>query len=184
VLAFSAAETAQALGVSVASANSSLQRARVRLEQLTAGDAEVATADALDARQRDLLERYVKAFEAYDTQTIVGLLSQDATWEMPPYTGWYLGADAIGTLIRTWCPAQAPDDLRLVITAANGQPACALYMRGKDGVHRAFHIHVLDITADPSDQPEVSHVSCFFDTALFAAFGLPLLWDDLSTREG
>jgi RNA polymerase sigma-70 factor, ECF subfamily len=178
VLAFSAAETAKTLGVSVASANSSLQRARARLEQLTADDGEVAAADALDPRERDLLERYVRAFEAYDTESIVGLLSEDASWEMPPYTGWYSGADAIGTLIRTWCPAKAPDDMRLVITAANGQPACAVYMRGEDGVHRAFHIHVLDISTGAAGLPEVSHVTCFFETALFPAFGLPMVWND------
>ena len=58
--------------------------------------------------------------------------------------------------------------MRLLPTAANGQPALGLYMRGPDGVHRPFQLHVLDVT-----ERGVAHVTCFFDTGLFARFGLP-----------
>jgi RNA polymerase sigma-70 factor (ECF subfamily) len=174
VLAFSAAETAQTLEITVASANSALQRARAGLERLTtAGGVQVEARD-LDERGRDLLDQYMTAFESYDTDAVVELLAQDATWEMPPYTGWYQGADAIGVLIRTQCPASGPGDLRFVPTSANGQPAFAAYLREPDGVHRAFQIHVLDLRRPPDgDRPVVRHVACFFDTTLFKAFGLP-----------
>jgi len=174
VLAFSAVETAQALEVSVASANSALQRARARLSQLPRTDDPPATADPADlaGRQKDLLGRFMQAFEAYDTDAVVALLAADATWEMPPFPQWYSGAQAIAGLVRHQCPANAPDDLRYVPTSANGQPACAGWLRGDDGVYRAFQLMVLDVEGGP-DGPRVRHVSCFFDTALFEKFGLP-----------
>jgi RNA polymerase sigma-70 factor (ECF subfamily) len=58
--------------------------------------------------------------------------------------------------------------MRMVATAANGQPAFGLYMRDLDGVHRAFHLQVVALRGD-----RVAHVSAFFDVSLFDAFGLP-----------
>jgi len=180
VLAFSAAETAGALSTSVAAANSALQRARARLAQVTGPGHEGVPAprrDAeLDARQRALLDRFMAAFEAYDTEGVVALLTDDATWEMPPFDGWYAGAGAIGDLIRTQCPAQAAGDLRYRPVRANGQPACAAWFRGPDGVYRAFQLLVLTVTGGP--RPRVGHVACFFDTSLFARFGLPEVLPD------
>jgi RNA polymerase sigma-70 factor (ECF subfamily) len=187
VLAFSAAETAETLDITVASANSALQRARAGVERLSSSggglsdsgggdpaiDGNRLAARALGPRERDLLDRYLAAFENYDTDAVVALLAEDATWEMPPYTGWYEGADAIGVLIRTQCPAKGPGDLRFVATSANGQPAFAAWLREPDGVHRAFQIHVLDLATLPDGRPVVKHVACFFDTSLFRAFGLP-----------
>ena len=175
VLGFSASETARTLAVSEASANSSLQRARSRLKRwgVPAADRAPAPAD-LERREQELLERYVSAFEAYDTESVVALLREDATWEMPPFVGWYSGREAIGKLIRKQCPARAPRDLLFVRTSANAQPAAAAYLRGEDGAHRPFQIHVLDVAPDGH---LVTHVSCFFDLALFAAFGLPATLD-------
>ena len=56
----------------------------------------------------------------------------------------------------------------MVPTSANGQPAFALYMKQPDGSHRAFQLQVLTLT-----DKGVSHVGMFFDTTLFAQFGLP-----------
>jgi len=101
-------------------------------------------------------------------QRIVELLAEDAVWEMPPFTGWYEGPEAIGGLIATHCPAEAPGDQIMVPTYANGQPAFALYMKQPDGTHKAFQLQVLTLT-----DKGVSHVGCFFDTTLFEKFGLP-----------
>jgi RNA polymerase sigma-70 factor (ECF subfamily) len=147
VLAFSAAETAEALGVTVASANSALQRARARLGKLSpvgAGGTPPVSARAestLAMREKELLDHFMRAFEAYDTAAVVSLLARDATWEIPPFVEWYSGADAVGELIRSQCPANAPGELRYVATAANGangQPACGAWLPGPDGVHRAW----------------------------------------------
>jgi RNA polymerase sigma-70 factor (ECF subfamily) len=121
-----------------------------------------------DAHARELLADYVAAFEHYDIPRIVELLAHDAVWEMPPYLGWYRGAEAIGELIRTNCPAEGPGDQRLVPTAANGQPAFGLYMRQPDGSYAAFQLQVLTLRGG-----RVEHVSVFFDLSLFATFGLP-----------
>ncbi len=120
------------------------------------------------AEQRELLDRYVKAFQNYDIPAIVELFTSDAVWEMPPFTAWYQGAETIGQLIAGQCPAERPGDQVLLPTSANGQPAFGLYMRGADGVHRAFQLQVLDVTP-----VGVRHVAAFFDTSLFETFGLP-----------
>ena len=108
------------------------------------------------------------AFESYDVDRIVDLLTADAVWEMPPFVAWYRGRDAIRTLVTSYCPAEGPGDQRMVRTAANGQPALALYMREDDGVHRAFQLQQLSVR-----DGAVSHVTCYFDTSLFEVFGLP-----------
>ncbi len=87
--------------------------------------------------QRELLDRFVVAFENKDITAIVDLFATDAIWEMPPFIGWYQGAENIGRLVDTQCPAQGPGDMRLIETSANGQPAFGLYMRGEDGSYIA-----------------------------------------------
>ena len=166
VLAWRAAEVADAVGVSTAAVNSLHQRARAALGAAHP-DADAAPAE-LSPGQRELLDRYVAAFEGYDVPAMVDLFTADAVWEMPPFTGWCRGGATIARLVGTNCPAQRPGDMRMVPTGANGQPAFALYMRGPDGVHRAFQLQVLDLTGDA-----VGHVGAFFDTSLFASFGLP-----------
>jgi RNA polymerase sigma-70 factor (ECF subfamily) len=168
VLALQASEVAELLDTSVAAVNSSLQRARAHLAKLDP-EAEERAPGLDDERKRALLAEYVDAFERYDVPRIVALLSADAVWEMPPFTGWYSGAEEIGALIENNCPAERPGDQILVQVTANGGPALALYMRDpSDGVHRAFHLQVPSIGADG-----VTHVRVFFDTDLFARFGLP-----------
>lgn len=171
VLDWRAAEVAAALDISVAAVNSTLQRARAHVQRLSAAEP-AAVEPVSDARARALLEDYAAAFEAYDVDRIVQLLTEDAAWEMPPFTGWYQGAAAIGRLIATQCPAQGAGDMRMVATSANASPAFGLYMRDDDGVHRAFQLQVLDLTPGG-----VRHVAAFFDTALFATFGLPATLD-------
>ena len=167
VLALQASEVAELLDTSVAAVNSSLQRARAHLAKL---DPEDDAPELDDVRKRALLAEYVDAFERYDIPRIVRLLSADAVWEMPPFTGWYTGAEEIGALIETNCPAERPGDQILVEVSANGGPAWALYMRDPaDGVHRAFQLQVPTVGATG-----VSHVRVFFDTDLFTRFGLSL----------
>ncbi len=166
VLAWKAAEVAELLGTSTAAVNSMLQRARAQLDQVSLTRDDVIEPD--EPERRELLDKYVAAFENYDVEAIVSMFTDDAVWEMPPFTGWYQGARTIGNLISSQCPASGPADMRMLRADANGQPAFALYMRDPDGVHRAFQIQVLTVT----DQG-VSHVGCFFDTGLFRAFRLP-----------
>ncbi|HWB35890.1 MAG TPA: sigma-70 family RNA polymerase sigma factor, partial [Rugosimonospora sp.] len=166
VLRWRAAEVADVLDTSTVAVNSALQRARAHLEAVAPTPADLA--EPTDARERELLDAYLAAFENYDIPALVQLFVKDAVWEMPPFTGWYRGAENIGRLIATHCPARAPGDMRLLPLRANGQPGFGLYMRGPDGRYAAFNLPVLTIT-----EAGVSHVVTFFDTSLFARFGLP-----------
>jgi RNA polymerase sigma-70 factor (ECF subfamily) len=164
VLRWSAAEVAEALDTSTASVNSALQRARAHLD--AAGLSESDVVEPTDPAQRRLLDRYASAMERKDIAAIVALCAPDATWEMPPFVGWYQGAEAIGRLIEVNCPA-GPNELRMVATRANGQAAFGMYYLTDDGTFGPFQLQVLEVR-----DGELAHVSAFFDHSLFPLFGL------------
>ncbi len=168
VLQWRAAEVADAVGSSTAAVNSLLQRARAQLDAVgPSADQPLTTPESPEARE--LLARYISAFEAYDIDALEKLFTDDAVWEMPPFDSWYVGPAAIGALSRDKCPAERPGDMRLLPTTANGQPAAAMYMRNpQNGVHEAFQLHVMDVTG-----AGIAHVVAFMDPRLFEKFGLP-----------
>ncbi len=166
VLAFSAAETATALDMSVAAANSALARARTTMGEGT--PREERRAAELTERERAVWADFCTAFEQHDIEGVVSVLAADAVWEMPPFPGWYLGAREIGELTRVQCPAVAPGDIKMLQTTCNGMPAAGMYMRDGD-VWRSFQLDVLSIV-----DGEVAHVGAFFDPKLFAMAGLPV----------
>lgn len=165
VLRWSAAEVAEALETTPVAVNSALQRAHAQLQERRLTEDTVRP--DLSPDQERLLERYVRAFWAKDIDTIVSLLTAEAIWEMPPFTGWYQGPSTIGRLIDTQCPG-GRRDMPMVATWANGQPAFGLYMRSRDGDFEPFQLQVLTL-----DRDRVAHVAAFFDTRLFTTFGLP-----------
>ncbi|TWH04669.1 RNA polymerase sigma-70 factor (ECF subfamily) [Nocardioides sp. J9] len=169
VLRWSAAETAAALETTTAAVNSALQRAHAQLADrgLTPDTVE---AD-LDQAQRTLLDAYLQAFWRKDIDQIVQLLKYDATWDMPPFLNHYRGCEAIGELIGSKCPG-GTNDMPMIETVANGQPAFGLYMRQPEGHFEPFHLQVLQMTGS-GDELRVEHVTAFFDPRLFARFGLP-----------
>ena len=168
VLNWRAAEVASALDTTVAAVNSALQRARAHVEKLAPADEASSQLSADDPEVKAKLDRYVAAFEAYDIDTIVEMLTTDAIWDMPPFTGWYQGNEEIGRLIATQCPATKAGDMRMIPTTANGQPAFGLYMRSLDGRMRPFQLQQL--TIGPNG---VERVTAYFDLRLFETFGLP-----------
>ncbi|OBK25434.1 RNA polymerase subunit sigma-70 [Mycobacterium asiaticum] len=166
VLQWRAAEVAEAIGTTTVAVNSLLQRARAQLDTVSpSADDKLVAPDSAEAQE--LLARYIAAFESYDIDRLVDIFTAEAIWEMPPYTGWYRGAQDIIALIHTQCPAELPGDMRLIPLLANGQPAAAMYMRAGDR-HVPFQLHVLDIGSRG-----VSHVVAFLDGTLFPKFGLP-----------
>ncbi|MEV0621250.1 sigma-70 family RNA polymerase sigma factor [Nonomuraea sp. NPDC050404] len=174
VLRWKAAEVAEAVGTSVAAVNSALQRARAQLEEVSPSLDDPV--EPLTQEQRDQLDRYVAAFESYDIDDLVGMFTQDAVWEMPPFVGWYQGPETIVRLVKGQCPAEGPGDLKLVPVAANGQPAFAVYHR-QDGVYGQFAIMVLTFSGD-----QLSHVGMFFEESLFEKFELPAKWEASETK--
>jgi RNA polymerase sigma-70 factor (ECF subfamily) len=171
VLRWKAEEVAQLLDTTVASVNSALQRARATLAEVSGG-----TRDArpLDDDDRELLDRYVDAFERYDIDAFVRLLHEDATQHMPPFEMWLGSAQDIGRWMLG--PGSGCRDSRLLQVRANGSPAIAQYRPRAGGGHEPWGLHVLEV-----DGGRVRHISTFLDTELFALFGLPLWFDAQGT---
>jgi RNA polymerase sigma-70 factor (ECF subfamily) len=80
VLGWTAPEVADTLESTVASVNSALQRARATVDQ----ELPETTRTDGDPTERELLHRYVAAFEHADMDGLVALLREDATLRMPP----------------------------------------------------------------------------------------------------
>jgi RNA polymerase sigma-70 factor, ECF subfamily len=164
VLRWHASEVASLLDTSVASVNSALQRAHATID---AADLDAPSAPPQDARQRDLLARYVAAFESYDVAALVDLLHEDATFCMPPFAMWLTGADQVAK----WLVGQGAGcrGSRLVATAANGCAAFGSYKPAGAGRHDAWSIQVLEI-----HDGRITTWHNFLDTSLFPVFDLPL----------
>ena len=166
VLRWSAAEVAELLDSSVASVNSALQRARA-----TIADTQPTTDDTpptLQTAEAELLDRYVQAFEAYDMDSLVALLHEDATLSMPPYDLWLRGREHIVAWhlgIGHECRGS-----RLIPTSANGLPAFGQYRpSGPGGSFEPWALQVIE-----HSDGRITGLNAFLDTArLFPLFGLP-----------
>jgi RNA polymerase sigma-70 factor, ECF subfamily len=166
VLRWQAAEVAELLETTVASVNSALQRARATLadHDLTAsGPAE------LDEADRELLARYVQAFEDYDIDALTSLIREDAIQSMPPFDMWIRGRDDI----FTWWfgPGIGCKGSRVIPTvSANGSPAFGQYKPSADGGYEPWALQVLEL-----EDGRIGELTFFLDTeTLFPLFGLPL----------
>ncbi len=164
VLRWQAAEVAELLETSVASVNSTLQRARATL---AAADLEAAGAPQVDSDQQALLARYVDAFERYDISSLVSLLHEDASFTMPPHRLWLRGT----TEISRWYLGQGIGcrGSRLLATSANGCPAFGAYKASERGGHDPFNIQIVEIS-----DGRITGLHHFLYPELFPAFGLPV----------
>jgi RNA polymerase sigma-70 factor (ECF subfamily) len=171
VLGWSAREVADLLETSVAGVNSALQRARAALDR-ERRDGRLTTDRAVppDAVAGRILDRFVRAWEAVDIEGLVALLKEDAVLTMPPFPMRFAGPKGIGEFFSRVPAGGALDQIRLVPTRANGQPAVAAYMlASEEGVHRAYGIMVLTLDTD-----RIAEITGFSEPPLFAAFGLPM----------
>jgi RNA polymerase sigma-70 factor (ECF subfamily) len=167
VLRWKASEVAELLDTSVASVNSALQRARATLDasDLSTSDA----APSLDEPDRELLARYVEAFEAYDMDALTSLIHEDATQSMPPFELWLSGRDDI----LSWWVGQGAGcrGSRVIPTmAANASPAFGQYKPSADGEgYEPWALQVLEI-----EDGRIVEFTFFLGTeTLFPLFGLP-----------
>ena len=171
MLRWKASEVAELLETSVASVNSALQRARATLE---ASDLERRRRRRdVDDATRELLARYVAAFEAYDIDALTALIHEDATQSMPPYDLWLRGRDDI----LTWWfgPGIGCKGSRLIPATTNGSPAFGQY---KPAPRR--RLRAVGAAGARDLRTGGSWSSRFFlDTeTLFPLFGLPPRLDD------
>ncbi len=125
VLGFSAREVAEMLEATVPSVNGLLRRARKAAAERLPDQSQQATLRALgDEAIRGIVERYVDAWERGDVDAILALLTEDATFAMPPLPTWYQGRDSIAVyLARSALTVR----WRLLPAQANGQLAFAAY---------------------------------------------------------
>jgi RNA polymerase sigma-70 factor, ECF subfamily len=170
VLGWSARDTAALLETSVASANSALQRARETLRRrLPEQRSEWPRHRDASEEERELLRHYIEAHERNDVAAFVELLSDEATFSMPPEPTLVIGRDEVMRFLREHgfgTPAFA--DLRLVPLRANRQPAAANYRRAPgDTLYRPMALDVLRFEGG-----RVAEMTAF-DPKLFEAFGLP-----------
>lgn len=168
VLGWKAAEIAELLDLTVAAVNSALQRARATMkkyqsEKITRSDNEWTA---------QLLARYVQAWEAADSASLIVLLREDAALTMPPLTVWYRGHQAIKVFLDTVLFDGTPSGyFRLTATRANGSPAFAVYHRDDSGTYRPAALHILTLADNL-----IAQIDDFLalDNRLFSHFGLPL----------
>jgi RNA polymerase sigma-70 factor (ECF subfamily) len=169
VLRWKAAEVAELLDTSVASVNSALQRARATLEASEINPSE----PALDEPDRELLARYVRAFERYDMEALTSLIHEDATQSMPPFDLWLRGRDDI---FAWWVgPGAGCRGSRVIPTvAANGSPAFGQYKPSETGEgYDPWALQVLEIS-----DGRIVELTFFLGTeTLFPLFGLPARLD-------
>ena len=166
VLQWRASEVAELLGTSVAAVNSALQRARASLQAADVADAGDGT---LSGHDRELLARYVDAFERYDMDALTALIHEDATQSMPPYELWLSGREDI---LRWWVgPGASCRGSRVLPAArANGAPAFGQYKPSESGSgHDPWALQVLEVAGG-----RIVELTFFLaaDT-IFPLFGLP-----------
>jgi RNA polymerase sigma-70 factor, ECF subfamily len=166
VLRWQATEVAELLGTTVASVNSALQRARATID---ASDIDVGSAASTvsDEEERDLLGRYMEAFEEYDISKLTSLLHDDALFSMPPFDLWIVGPEEVGEfMLGTGAGCRGS---RLLPVSVNGSPAFASYRPYEDGVHRPHSIVVLQVA-----DGKIGEICNFLGEESFKLFGLPL----------
>jgi RNA polymerase sigma-70 factor, ECF subfamily len=176
VLGWQAGEVAEILETSTAAVNSALQRAHKQLANTRPMPEELS--EPADADARDVLDRYMAAFEHADVDMLAELLRADVELEMPPIPTWFTGREAVREFLAR-VVLRAPDQWRLAYTRANGAPAFALYRRAPDGSFRAAGLDVLSVIGG-----RIARIVAFNDPALVAKFGLPETITEAPPRPG
>lgn len=170
VLGLSADETADALEMTVAAANSALQRARATLDEHGAAVDALPPASAAG----DLLARYVAAWASGDMAALIAVLRDDAVLSMPPMPLWIAGARAIAAFYDHVLRGLGPFTLRPL--AVNGQPGFAVY--GPKAGAEVFEVITVLTVAPAGDRIVAMHsflqMGGWLDPA---AYGVPAVLD-------
>jgi len=167
VLEWSAAETAELLEISVAAANSALQRGRATLHDQLPERREQSSAGELSGEERELLAAFIDTHQRGDFEGAAAVMHEHIRVTMPPYPFLYEGRAALEPLwVRAF--ASGMGEWRLVATQANRMPTAASYLREPGSSEfRAFKFDVLRIA-----DGKIREVTTF-GPELFEAFGLP-----------
>jgi RNA polymerase sigma-70 factor, ECF subfamily len=163
VLGWTAPEVAEVLDSTVASVNSALQRARATIDEHMPATARPVP----DPEERELLNRYVIAFEQDDMDGLVALLREDALLRMPPQRS-LIGAIEIARFFREVPGGGDLRRMRLTPIRANGRPAVAMHRRAEDRGLIPHGISVLQIEGG-----QIVRIDSFIDASLLPRFGFP-----------
>jgi RNA polymerase sigma-70 factor, ECF subfamily len=146
VMGFSAHEVATMLQTTVPSVNSALQRARAAARDRVPARSQQSALRALGDRElRELVDRYVGAWERCDVDAFTSLLVKDATFAMPPLATWYTPRETIAAWAREF-PMSGDWRWRAVLASANAQPALAFYAWDDPaGAYLPFALNVLSL---------------------------------------
>lgn len=164
VLEMRASEVAEILDTSTIAINSALRRARAHLKLNDSTESELL--EPVESQLRELLDRYVEAFERADVGALVHLLRVDVEMEMPPTPTWFTGREAVlgflasSVLIR-------PATWRGFPTRANGQAAVVGYGKWSDDQYHAHGVHVLTFIGH-----RICRITAFNDADLIPYFGM------------
>src|SRR4051794_9344907 len=166
VLRWQATEVGELLGMTVASVNSALQRARATVDQL---DLDASGPAVLQGDEQELLDKYVDYFERYDIDSLVALIADDAEFSMPPFDLWLRGTDDIAK----WYVGQGIGckDSRMIALNANGCAAFAQYKPAGPGRWEPWALQVIEVS--DGKITGLHHFIPPFAGQLFEAFGLP-----------
>jgi RNA polymerase sigma-70 factor (TIGR02960 family) len=171
VLGFSAGESASILETTEASVKGALQRARAAVAERPIDSSRAPVPGS--RQERELVGRFVDAVERGDTEAVVAMLAHDAWVTMPPYPFEYNGKEAITAFLEDRARLRGAP-LRVVPTRANGQPAFGCYLDDRHApIARPFGFMVLTL-----DGEQISAITFFGDTSVFARFGLPRMLPD------
>jgi RNA polymerase sigma-70 factor (ECF subfamily) len=166
VLRWQATEVAELLGMTVASVNSALQRARATVDQL---DLDASGPAVLKGDEQELLSKYVDYFERYDIDALVALIADDAEFSMPPFDLWLRGTDDIAK----WYVGQGAgcDNSRMIALQANGCAAFAQYKPVGPNRWEPWGLQVIEVAGGKITG--LHHWIPPFAEQLFEFFGVP-----------
>jgi RNA polymerase sigma-70 factor (ECF subfamily) len=169
VLGFSARETAEALETTPTGVDSALQRAHKAVDERLPERSQQAVLGSLDDQDlREIVDRYVDAFERADVDAVVEMLAADGAFTMPPLPTWYRGREAVAAFLTAEV-LSSEKRWRLVPARANGQLAFGNYRWDEE--RRIFEPRSISVLTLGSEG--IAEITTFLDPELGRRFGLP-----------
>ena len=168
VLGFSTSQVADILDSSEDSAASALKRARATMRhRYPPATRRQPPPRPGSPEERDLVDRFTRAYQDGDVAAVVALLTEDISVTMPPLPVEYHGRDLVARFLAT-TGLRPGRRSRLIPTRANGQPAFGLYAQDpQTGIRHTAGLLVLTLTGN-----KVCAMTGF-DTSVPPLFGLP-----------
>jgi RNA polymerase sigma-70 factor (ECF subfamily) len=168
VLGFSAREVAAALETTPPAVDSALQRARKAVDERLPERSQQQVLRSLDdQRLRQIVDRYVDAWQRADVDAVVAMLTADAALTMPPLPTWYRGREAVAAFLKS--DVLRDKRWRLVPARANGQLAFGNYRWDEE--RQTFEPRSISVLR--LDREGIAEITTFMSPELIPSFGLP-----------